>query len=211
MFRFLSRFYIKLVNQRLKRLRCILILFRLIPIFLVFFSVDSLAAEGLPELTEEELERYQFDVEEARPVVDDLSLGQRYALNAQRREMEDLIARRLGVLGLKGDASALKILRSLIERKVMRSADVRQWQGMGVVFGDILAKEFGLHWVSYEDDLGVSKALRWRRTENYVFPVTIFSKRVQFKEKIDVHSIYNKIQSDIESFKAFENNRPVFK
>ena len=177
----------------------------------MFYSVASFAAEGLPELTEEELERYQFEVEEAFTNVGDLSLGQRYALNTQRREMEELIARRLGILALKGDASDLKILRSLIERKAMRSADIRQWQGMGIIFGDILAKEFGLHWVSYEDDLGTSKALRWRKTENYVFPVTMFSKRVQFKEKIDVDYIYDKVRADIERFKAFENNRPVFK
>ena len=93
----------------------------------------------------------------------------------------------------------------------MATADVRQWQSMGIVFGDVLAKEFGLHWVSYEDDLGTSKALRWRATENYVFPVTMFSKRVQFREKIDVNGVYEKIAEDIERFKAFENNRPVFK
>ena len=183
--------------------------FRLI--LLMFYSVVGLAAEGLPELTEEELERYQFEVEDSLTVVEDLSLGQRYALNTQRREMEELIARRLGILALKGDASDLKILRSLVERKVMRSADVRQWQGMGILFGDILAREFGLHWVSYEDDIGASKALRWRKTENYVFPVTMFSKRVQFKEKIDVYYIYDKIQADTERFKAFEKNRSVYK
>ena len=185
--------------------------YRLIPVVLMVFSISVMAAEGLPELTEDELEHFQFEIEEAPVTVKDLSLGQRYALSTQRREMEDLIARRLGILRLKGDASDLKILQSLIERKVMQSADVRQWQGMGIVFGDILAKEFRLHWVSYEDDRGTSKALRWRKTGNYVFPVTIFSKRVQFTEKIDVNAIYNKIEADIERFKAFENNRPVFK
>ena len=185
--------------------------YRLITVVLVFFSVSGMTREGLPQLTEEELERYQFEVEEAQITVKDLSLGQRYALSSQHQEIEDLIARRLGILSLKGNISDLKILQSLIERKVMKSADVRQWQGMGIVFGEILAEEFGLHWVSYEDDLGTSKALRWRKTENYVFPVTMFSKRVRFKEKIDVDAIYDKIQADIERFKAFENNRPVFK
>ena len=61
---------------------------------------------------------------------------------------------------------------------------------VGIVFGDILVNEFGLHWVSYEDDIGTSKALRWRETENYVFPVTLFSKRVGFNEKIDVVSVF---------------------
>ncbi len=184
---------------------------RLVFLLLAICSFNCMAAEGLVELTEEELERYQFDIDEAPITVKELSLGQRYALNTQRREIADLIARRLGIMTLKGDASDLKTLQSLIDRKVMATADVRQWQSMGIVFGDVLAKEFGLHWVSYEDDLGTSKALRWRTTENYVFHVTMFSKRVQFREKIDVNGVYEKIAEDIERFKAFENNRAVFK
>ena len=80
----------------------------------------------------------------------------------------------------------LSILQNIVEKKLIRQEDVRGWQGLGIVFGDVLAAEFDLHWVSYADDVGTSKALRWRKTENYVFPVTMFSKRKQFNEKIDV-------------------------
>ena len=163
---------------------------------------------GLPELTPQELERYEFEVEETPATVTDLSLGQRYVLSTQRREINDLIARRLGVLGLRGDKSDLRVLQKLVERKAIRSTDIREWQGLGIVFGDILVTEFGLHWVSYEDDVGISKALQWRDTENYLFPVTLFSKRVQFNEKIDVAAVFDKLESDIERFKAYEENRP---
>ena len=81
--------------------------YRLIPVVLMVFSINVMAAGGLPELTEDELERFQFEIEEAPVTVKDLSLGQRYALSTQRREMEDLIARRLGILGLKGDLDFL--------------------------------------------------------------------------------------------------------
>ena len=163
---------------------------------------------GLPELTPQELERYEFEVEETPATVTDLSLGQRYVLSTQRREINGLIARRLGVLGLRGDRSDLRVLQKLVERKAIRSTDIREWQGLGIVFGDILVTEFGLHWVSYEDDIGISKALQWRDTENYLFPVTLFSKRVQFNEKIDVAAVFDKLESDIERFKAYEENRP---
>lgn len=182
----------------------------------LFFSLACLALQsvaeesGLRELTPEELERYEFEIEETPATVSDLSLGQRYALSTQRREIEDLIARRLGVLKLKGDKSDLKVLQDLVDRKAIHSTDTREWQGMGIVFGDILVTEFGLDWVSYEDDIGTSKALRWRETQNFVFPVTLFSKRVQFNEKIDVLAVYSKLEEDIERFKAFEENRPVF-
>lgn len=183
----------------------------LVSAMLLLTSVDMFAAEdspsGLPELTPEELERYEFDIEETPATVTDLSLGQRYVLSTQRREINDLIAQRLGILSLKGDTTDLEVLQDLVDRGAIRDNDVREWQGLGIVFGDILVNEFGLHWVSYEDDLGTSKALRWRDTENFVFPVTLFSKRRQFNEKVDVLAVYDKIAADIERFKAYEAGR----
>ena len=38
----------------------------------------------------------------------------------------------------------------------------------------------------------------------------MFSKRVQFNERIDVFAVYDKIEADVERFKAFEENRPQF-
>jgi len=168
------------------------------------------ARPGLQELTIEEIEKYQFDVQKSDATVEDLSLGQRYALGTQRRDIADLIARSLGILELKEDRTDLSVIQNLINRKVIQKDDVRTWQSLGIIFGDVLEKEFGLDWVSYEDNLGASKALRWRETENYVFPVTMFSKRVQFDERIDVQSLFNEVGADIESFKAYEQNRPAF-
>jgi hypothetical protein len=176
-------------------------------------TFDFAAAEepGLRELTSEELERYEFDVEEVPATVKDLSLGQRYSLDTQRTETMDLIARRLGVLNLKGDKSDLKVLQNLVDRKAIGSDDVRGLQSLGIVFGDVLVNEYGLSWVSYEDDVGTSKALRWKKTENYVFPVTLFSKRVQFKEKINMTGVFEEIGAEVEGFIAYEAARPVFK
>ncbi len=162
-------------------------------------------------MTAEELESYEFDVEDTPATVKELSLGQRYSLNTQRKEIIDLIARRLGILKLKGDESDLKVLQNLVDRKAIRRDDVRGLQGLGIVFGDVLVNEFGLDWVSYEDDIGISKALRWKKTENYVFPVTMFSKRVQFKEDINMRGVFDEIGAEIERFIAYEAGRPEFK
>ena len=53
---------------------------------------------SVPVLSPEDLEGYQFEQEvEDPPIVSELNVGQRYILNSQRREMTDLISRRLGV------------------------------------------------------------------------------------------------------------------
>lgn len=178
--------------------------------FLVAPGLSAEESSGLPELTPEELEQYEFDIDETPATIKDLSVGQRYVLSSQRREIGDLVARRLGVVKLHGDKRDLPVLQRLIDERVIPPSGVREWQGVGVVFGDILVREFGLHWVSYEDDLGVSKALRWRSTRNFVFPVTLFSKRHQFNEKIDMLRVFEKLEQDIERFKRYELNRPTF-
>lgn len=168
-------------------------------------AFSTMAEEsGLPVLTPEQLDNYQFETPAPKRqlVVEDLSVGQKFTLDGQRREVRDLIARHLGIVNLYGDAQDLKALQQLYDRNILKPEQVREWQAVGVVFGDILAKEFGLHWVSYEDELGASRALRWRNSDNFVFPVTMFSKRLQFGEKIDVEQIFNSIKADVERIKA---------
>lgn len=178
---------------------------------LLLLPQASTAAEDVPvqTLTEQELESFEFSKQEDEnpPEIEELSVGQRYILSTQRREIKELIARELGIMSLRGDASDLSTLQSLYDRKVLREDDVREWQSVGVLFGDILVEEYDFEWVSYEDDLGVSKALRWRDTNNFVFPVTVFSKRIQFGQEIDARAIYDKIKTDIEGFIAYEQRR----
>ena len=154
-----------------------------------------------PQLTIEELEAFPFESEEERVAISELSVMQEFALDSQRKEIEDLVARKLGIISLKGDKSDLEVLQLLLEKGALRRDDVRGWQSLGIVFGDILVMEHGLTWISYQDDLAKSKALRWQKTDNYVFPVTFFSKRVQFKENFEMLDAYDEISKKIISFK----------
>ncbi|XOV88635.1 MAG: DUF3806 domain-containing protein [Pseudomonadota bacterium] len=184
-------------------------------LFLLAFPLLSTAAQsgpadestsGLRELTPEQLENYQFEGQDEgpEPLVEALSIGQQYLLNTQRREAKDLIAQKLGIMSLKGDTRDLRVLQLVYDRRILRADQVREWQAMGVLFGDILTEVYPLEWVSYEDELGASKALRYAKTRNFVFPVTVFSKRLQFNEKIDVQAIYDSISADVEAFIDYE-------
>lgn len=155
-------------------------------------------------LTSEQLEGYQFDQSDTPFRVTQLNVGQRTILDGQRRVVSDLMLRHLGVSRLKGKTADLNHFQALIQKKAIRSDDVTSWQALGVVFGDFLAERHGLTWVVYEDELGASKALRWRDTDNFVFPVTVFSKRMQFNETPEPHAIYADLTAVITSFKALE-------
>lgn len=167
----------------------------------VAFGAASAADNAVAEMTPDELETYPFDDVDEQVTVKPLSVGQKHTLDIKRKEVMALLARHLGIRSLKGNSRDLAVLQQVIDRDIIKNDQVRQWQSLGMVFGDLLVQEFGLHWVSYEDDFGVSKALRWRTTENYVFPVTVFSKRVRFKETLDVVQIFEELAVDINHFK----------
>lgn len=156
-------------------------------------------------VTPEQVENYYFQQPKSQVEVADLTVGQRAIMSSKRRIAKDLMARRLGVVSLKGTRADLPLLQQLVDRNILRASQVEEWQAVGILFGDILKKEFSLKWVHYEDERGANKALRYRNTENYFFPVTLFSKRARFDEDIDMFEVYAKLKTEIEAVVAFEN------
>ena len=161
---------------------------------------------GLPVLTPEQLKNYQFEnpVDWKKPEIEELSLGQQFVLDSGRQQMRDLIQQKLGVMSMQGDLTDLKVLQQVIDRDLLDKDDVKGWQNLGILFGDVLANQLDLSWVAYEDELGESKALRWKKTLNFVFPITMLSRRKQFNQDIDIQALYDKIEGEIEVFAEIE-------
>ncbi len=179
----------------------------ILPGFWLTLSVQTVQAEEVtPVLSPDDLANFRFQTPDASPAptIAALTVGQQRILDAQRREIKDLIARKLGVMRLRGDASDLATLQALHDRKILVAGQTQEWQYAGILLGDILAREFGLTWVTYEDQTGVSKALQWRDSQNFVFPVTVFSRRLQYGEPLDMQRIYQQISSDVREFIAYE-------
>jgi hypothetical protein len=154
-------------------------------------------------LTPEQLKEYQFE-RQPEPVeieVNDLSVGQRFIMASQRRSLSDLVYRQLGVSKLSGSLDDLKILQRLVDGELIEKDDVKGWQAAGVVFGDLLAELLDLHWVQVEDEFGISKALQWKKTNNFVFPITMLSKRQQWNQPIDLRAIYANVEQEVAQFR----------
>jgi hypothetical protein len=177
-------------------------------IALAFVVVVPSSAEeetAIITLTPEQMETYRFQLKPSKVTVKDLTVGQQAILSSKRRAAKDLIQRQLGIVKISGTKDDLRALQQLVDRKVLRNSQVEEWQSIGVLFGDILAREFSLKWVSYKDERGVNKALRYRKSDNFIFPVTLFSKRVKFDEEIDMRDLYATLESQIREFIALEN------
>jgi len=117
-------------------------------------------------------------------------------MDRQRSLLGDLAATELG-RRFSGDREEdLDLLQTLLDRGLVRPDQPRELQAMGIILGDLLATEFDLHWVVYQDDVGRSRALRFEDTDFVVFPVTMISRRRQVGDKTPVADIYRKA-SDI--------------
>ena len=159
---------------------------------------------SMRELTPEQLEQYAFPEQEDNFESRDLTAGQIEILANMRKAAKELIQRKLGILSINGTKSDLTAIQSLIDRRMVRLDDVIVWQNLGVLFGDVLAREFNMIWVIYEDDLGPSKALRWRKTDNFLFPVTMLSKRAKYGEEINLKQILDELTITVDEFKTWE-------
>jgi len=129
---------------------------------------------------------------EPAPQIGELSFTDLQYMDQQRTSLDDLARSNIGgqFNGSKGHDLAL--LQTILDRKLLHSSQKKELQAMGVIMGDLLAEELNLHWVIYEDSIGRSRALRYKETENYLFPMTMISRRREVGNLSRVSDIYQR-------------------
>lgn len=128
------------------------------------------------------------------PRISALSALDRQFMQQQRDLMSEIAASRYGrqFNGIRGND--LDLLQRILDDRLVQPEQTRELQAMGVIMGDLLAEELGLDWVIYEDSVGRSRALRYRDTDNYLFPMTMISRRREVDNRTPVDDIYRKAQ-----------------
>jgi hypothetical protein len=124
--------------------------------------------------------------------IGELSYLDRQYMAQQRETLSELVERHFGRHFTASRANDLELLQLLLDRRLVRPDQTRELQAMGVIMGDLLARELDMHWVVYEDALGRSRALRYRDTDNYLFPMTMISRRREADNRTPVTEIYQK-------------------
>ena len=126
------------------------------------------------------------------PQISKLSYLDNQYMDQQRASLEDLARSNVGSQ-FNGDKSHdLQLLQKLLDRKLIRPDQTKELQAMGVIMGDLMAEELKLHWVIYEDNIGRSRALRYKDTDNYLFPMTMISRRREAGNLSTVSDIYQR-------------------
>lgn len=126
------------------------------------------------------------------PLIENLSVVGTQRMTSQRSLIDDLVSRNFGS-GFNGNKTHdIELLQRTLDRKLVTSQQTPELQAMGIILGDLLAADLGMHWVVYQDQLGRSKALRYRETDNYLFPMTMISRRREVDNREPVVQIYQK-------------------
>lgn len=120
-----------------------------------------------------------------------LSTLDRNWMESVKRRVDDLARTRVGQQ-LRGDASDLELLQRLLDERLIPADDTETLQGMGVVLGEQLQRDLGLSWTIYIDRLGRSRALEIPGTNEFLFPVTMISRRVEAGAEANVQEIYDR-------------------
>ena len=131
------------------------------------------------------------------PRISEPSYLDRQFMQQQRDLLEGLTSRNFG-RSFSGDQERdLELLQRLLDQRLVRPDQTRELQAMGVIMGDLLAAELGMHWVIYEDRVGRSRALRLQDSDNYLFPITMISRRQEAGNRKLVSEIYQKASDSI--------------
>ena len=124
-------------------------------------------------------------------ISDPSQLDRKY-MAQQRETLGNLAAIHLGRRLNGNKENDLQVLQLLLDRRLVAPDQTRELQAMGVVMGDLLAVDLDMHWVIYEDAAGRSRALRYRDSQEYLFPITMISRRQEADNHTPVAVIYQK-------------------
>ena len=136
------------------------------------------------------------------PKISALGSLDRQFMQQQRNRVDELARFDLGRQLQTDKNNNLGILQTLLERRVVTADQTLELQAMGVVLGDLLAAELGMKWVIYEDRYGRSRALQLGSSDNFLFPITMISRRVEAGASVDVTAVYEKARKIIEPYRT---------
>ena len=120
-------------------------------------------------------------------------------MNNQKTKIDDLLKLHTGS-NLRADLTDITNMQRLLDNYIVNKKDTEILQAMGMALGDVMAKELGMHWVIYEDKLGRSKALQYQKTQHFLFPVTMLSRRAAGNAPINIQVIYDKAAKKMEPY-----------
>jgi hypothetical protein len=104
--------------------------------------------------------------------------------------------------------SDLAIIQRILDNRILEEKQTYELQCLGLVFGDVLARNAGLHWVTVEDAYGRDPALQYKDTSLILFPLTMISKRVEDGQRVEVAELMRHMEQEVAQLKGVVGKQP---
>lgn len=127
------------------------------------------------------------------PEFDDVAAKRKWV----REHFEPEARQKYEILGEK-----LRLLDTILKNNWVAPSETLKLQCLGVAFGDALAQELGLKWVTVEDEYGRDPALIVEGTAIISFPLTAISKRVESGAVVNVYELFESACETIRRLKS---------
>ena len=111
-------------------------------------------------------------------------------LARQSEKISDLTSIKLGQ-PVRGTLDDIGLLQRVIYKGLIKKEDAMSQQAMGAVLGDLMAKEFELQWMVFEDGHGRSRAVCEPISKECLFPITMLSRRMNVGLLPNVRELYD--------------------
>src|SRR5262245_33375139 len=102
-----------------------------------------------------------------------LPLDQQGRLDRQRARILSAAQSRYGTARFTKTKADIPVLQRLIDDRVFSPTQTFELQSLGIVFGDVLANELGLHWELVTDEYGTDPVLRYGTAKVQVAAMTM--------------------------------------
>jgi len=139
---------------------------------------------------------------EKTSIVEPMRDSDRRKSDGQRKLVEALARRHVGVAPSGGSLGDLRLIQKIIDRRVLETDQSFELQALGVTLGDVMARQLELKWVIVNDKYGRTRALQYGDNEDVFFPITMVSRRYEADLFVDVEDLYDKMAIEVEKLRV---------
>ncbi len=118
----------------------------------------------------------------------ELSGSERMRLDAQRATADAAVKHDYGVSRLTRTKADLPVLQRAIDGKLFGATQTEELRSLGVAFGDVLASELPLRWVSMTDAFGAHTTLRFKDTPQEVNTLQMIEKYAVSRRRLSLQA-----------------------
>lgn len=124
-------------------------------------------------------------------IIKELGWMDKSKMEKEITELNELMQTKLGT-PIRKDLSDLDTMQRLVDKNLVPQGDYETQQAMGLALGNLIQADFPnvFEWKVYEDQVGRSRALCVKKTNDCLFPITMLSRRMEVGTKPDVKKIH---------------------